>query len=273
MKKVMAILTAMVLALGAGCTFAMAEEDISVPPSTPEMKAYESAWISEDGKTMVWIGRQDEGFQIETVQATGEDTFTSWEYLSNFDGETKSIKDAKGIKGDYKITEGKDELIEGSSVDDVEASFTLGEDGRLTWNDKQAGKETVLEKIGNFVGSYTYERGVLSFIWDTHENHYDIVATWLEEETEKATKVWDYTLVGEYDPKTETVNFKGLKQLLTYKDDGEIDTSAKVEEGELEGTFSFNENGSLVWKSSDGSEDGIVLENDLAPLWACIMAV
>ena len=73
MKKVIAILTALVLALGLGCTFAMAEDD-SVPPSTPEMKAYESAWISEDGQTLVWIGRQDEGFQIEAVQMTGENT-------------------------------------------------------------------------------------------------------------------------------------------------------------------------------------------------------
>jgi len=272
MKKAMAILTALVLALGLGCTFAMAEED-SVPPSTPEMKAYESAWISEDGRTMVWIGRQDEGFQIEAVQMTGEDTFTSWEYLSMFDEETKSIKDARGIKGDYKIKEGKDEFIEGSSADDVEASFILGEDGKLTWNDKQAGKETVLEKIGNFVGSYTYERGVLSFVWDTHENHYDILVTWLEEENENATKVWDYELSGEYDAKTETVNFKGLKQLLTYKADGEIDTGAKVGEKELEGSFTFNKDGCLVWKSSDGAGDGIVFENDLIPLWACIMAV
>lgn len=272
MKKVIAILTALVLALGLGCTFAMAEED-SVPPSTPEMKAYESAWISEDGQTIIWIGRQDNGFQIQAVQKTGEDTFTSWEYLSNFDEETKSIKDAQGIKGDYKIKDGKDEFIEGSSVDDVEASFILGEDGKLTWNDKQAGKETVLEKIGNFVGSYTYERGVLSFVWDTHENHYDILVTWLEEENENTTKVWDYELVGEYDAKTETVNFKGLKQLLTYKADGEIDTGAKVEEKELEGSFTFNKDGGMVWKSSDGSGDGIVFENDLIPLWACIMAM
>ena len=273
MKKLNAILMALVLALTLGCTFAAAEDD-SVPPSTPEMKAYESAWISEDGQTLVWIGRQDDGFQIEAVQTTGENAFTSWQYLSNFDAETKSIKDAQGIKGDYKVTEeGKDELIEGSSADDVKASFTLGEDGKLTWKDEQAGKETVLEKIGNFIGSYTYTRGVLSFVWDTHENHYDIMVTWLEEENEKSTKVWDYELVGEYDAKTETVNFKGLKQLLTYKEDGEIDTSAKVEEGELEGSFTFNKDGGLVWKSSDGSGDGIVFENDLIPLWANIIAM
>ena len=273
MKKLIAILMALVLALTLGCTFAAAEDD-SVPPSTPEMKAYESAWISEDGQTLVWIGRQDDGFQIEAVQTTGENAFTSWQYLSNFDAETKSIKDAQGIKGDYKVTEeGKDELIEGSSADDVKASFTLGEDGKLTWKDEQAGKETVLEKIGNFIGSYTYTRGVLSFVWDTHENHYDIMVTWLEEENEKSTKVWDYELVGEYDAKTETVNFKGLKQLLTYKEDGEIDTSAKVEEGELEGSFTFNKDGGLVWKSSDGSGDGIVFENDLIPLWGCIIGV
>ena len=269
MKKVIAILTALVLALGLGCTFAMAEDD-SVPPSTPEMKAYESAWISEDGQTLVWIGRQDEGFQIEAVQMTGENTFTSWEYLSMFDEETKSIKDAQGIKGDYKVTEeGKDELIEGSSADDVKASFTLGEDGKLTWKDEQAGKETVLEKIGNFIGSYTFDRASIAFVWDTHENHYDVLVTWAE----NVSQLWEYQLVGEYDPKTETVNFKGLKQLLTYKDDGEIDTSAKVEEGELEGTFSFNENGGLVWKSSDGSGDGVVFENDLIPLWGCIIGV
>ena len=270
MKKLIAILTALVMALTLGCTLAMAEED-SVPPSTPEMKAYESAWISEDGQTIVWIGRQDDGFQIEAVQMTGEDTFTSWEYLSMFDEETKSIKEAQGIKGDYKVKEGKDELIEGSSADDVKASFTLGEDGKLTWKDEQAGKETVLEKIGNFVGSYTFADGILSFVWDTHENHYDIVVTWAADES--GTKIWDYELSGEYDAKTETVNFKGLKQLLTFKEDGEIDTSAKTEEGELEGSFSFNKDGGLVWKSSDGSGEGIVFENDLIPLWASIILV
>jgi hypothetical protein len=69
------------------------------------------------------------------------------------------------------------------------------------------------------------------------------------------------------------VNFKGLKQLLTFKEDGEIDTSAKTEEGELEGSFSFNKDGGLVWKSSDGSGEGIVFENDLIPLWASIILV
>ncbi len=272
MKKVLAILTALVLTLSVGCTFAIAEDDNSVPPSTPEMKAYESAWISEDGQTLVWIARQDEGFQIEAVQAIDEDTFTSWEYLSNFDEETKSIKAADGIKGDYKIKDGTDEFIEGTSVDNLKADFTLGEDGMLIWKDDQLNKETKLQKIGNFFGTYAFTEGIVTFIWDTHENHYDIVVTWAEDE--KATKIWDYQLVGEYDPKTETVNFKGLKQLLTYKEDGEIDTSVKVEEAELEGSFYFDEDGKLVWKSSDGSGDAIMLENNnLLPLWACIMAL
>ena len=61
MKKVTAILTALVLALGLGSTFAMAEEDYK--PSTPEMKVYESIWVSNDGNARVWIGRQDDGFQ------------------------------------------------------------------------------------------------------------------------------------------------------------------------------------------------------------------
>ena len=268
MKKMTAVLTALVLALCVGCTFAAAEDD-SVPPSTPEMKAYESTWVSEDGETLVQISRQDDGFQIEAVKKTGDDTFTSWGYLSNFDAETKSIRDAAGIRNECKVKDGKDEVIEGTSVDDIKASFSIGEDGRLTWKDEQAGTETVLQKIGNFIGRYEYDRATIDFVWNVHENHYNILVSW----SESAWQLWDYQLVGEYDPATETVKFQGLKQVLTYKDDGEIDTTADTEEAELEGTFTFNENGGLVWQSSDGSGDGIVFENAWLPLWASELAV
>ena len=265
MKKIFAMLAALVLALTVGCSFAVAEEDMK--PSTPEMKAYESTWVSEDGETLVQISRQDDGFQITAVRKTGDDTFTSWEYLSNFDAETKSIKDAFGIKCDCKVTDGVDNVIDGSSVDELHASFTIGDDARLIWKDEEAGTETVLAKIGNFIGQFVYDRLSVDFVWNAHENHYNILATWAD----NAWQTWDYQLNGNYDPETETVSFQGLTQLLTYKDDGEIDTEAKVEERELEGTFSFDENGGLIWKSSDASEDGIVLENCWIPLWASVI--
>ena len=261
MKKIFAVLMALVL--GLGCAFAAAEDD-SVPPSTPEMKAYESTWVSEDGETLVWIARQDNGFQIEAVHRTGDDTFTAWAYLSNFDEETKSIQDALGIRGDYQVTDGQDSLIEGTSVDEIKASFTLGEDGRLTWKDEETGTETSLQKIGYYLGRYAYDRAMIDFVWNCHENHYNILVSW----GQSAWQTWDYQLNGEYDPETDTVPFQGLKQLLTYKDDGEIDLNAEVEEGSLEGTFSFNEEGKLIWQSSDGSGDGIAFENEWLPLWA-----
>ena len=267
MKKIMAILTALVLALTVGCTFAAAEDD-SVPPSTPEMKAYEATWISEDGEALVSISRQDNGFQIDVVRQTGEDTFTSWNYLSNFNEETKSISDALGTKCDCRVKDGKDEVIEGTSADDIKASFTIGEDGRLTWKDESAGTETVCLKIGAFLGTYDYDRCTINFAWDIHENHYDILVRW----PQSAWQVWEYQLVGTYDPKAETITCQGLKQLLTYRDDGEIDTTVGNEEAKVEGTFSFSEDGRLVWTSSDGAGDGIVFENAWIPLWSCIIA-
>ena len=267
MKKVLAILTALFLAVG--CTAALAEEDdFSVPPSTPEMKAYESNWISEDGKTLVWIGRQDDGFQVQAVRRTGEDTFTSWEYLSLFDTETRSLKNAEGNKCDCRYTDGRDEMIDGTSVDGIKASFTLDETGMLIWKDEQAGTETKLQKIGNFTGRYIYDRAIIDFVWDVHDNHYDILVTW----GQSGNQVWDYQLVGVYDPKTETVKFQGLKQLLTYTENGEIDSTAEIQQGELEGTFTLNESGGLVWQSTDGSGDGIVFEPEWLPLWASELA-
>jgi len=261
MKKIFAILMALVLAIG--CTAALAEED-SVPPSTPEMKAYESYWVGEDGNTLAWIGRQDDGFQIQAVQKTGEDTFTSWEYVAGFDAETKSIRNADGTKCDCKVTNAQEEVIDGTNVDGIKASFTIGEDGILVWKDEQAGREMKLQKIGNFIGIYIGEGTVIYFVWNVHENHYNVLPSVNQSENE----TWEYQLNGTYDPATETVQFKGLKQLLTYKEDGEIDTAAEVKEGELEGTFSFNENGGLVWQSSDKSGDGITFEKMDIPLWA-----
>ena len=263
MKKMIAILTALLLALTVGCTAAVAEDD-SVPPSTPEMKAYESFWLSPDGAARVWIGRQDEGFQIDAVLMTGNDTFTSWNYLSNFDKTTNSLQDAAGVKGNYKIVGGKDELIEGTSEDDVKATFTIDENGLLLWKEaKEGGLDVSLQRIGNFAGQYVYERALLTFVWNVHENDYSILLSW----GQSAFQTWEYQLKGAYDPKTETVTFKGLKELLTYKDNGEIDTTAKVEESAVEGSCWFNDNGGLVWKCSDNDGKEIVFENELLALW------
>ena len=262
MKKVIAILTALVLALGLGCTFAMAEEDYK--PSTPEMKVYESIWVSNDADARVWIGRQDDGFQIEAMQRNGDGTFTAWEYLANFDEESQSIKDAVGVKGDYQFVDGKAEFIEGTNKDDVGASFTVDENGVLIWKEaKEGGFDIGLLRIGNFAGRYVYERAMLDFVWDVHENDYNILLTW----GESADQNWDYQLKGTYIPEIETVKFQGLKQLLTYKEGGEIDTTAKIEQGEVEGSCYFNENGGLVWKASDLDEGEIVFENELLPIW------
>ena len=238
MKKMIAILTALLLALTVGCTAAVAEDD-SVPPSTPEMKAYESFWLSPDGAARVWIGRQDDGFQIDAVLMTGNDTFTSWNYLSNFDKTT-------------------------TSEDDVKATFTIDENGLLLWKEaKEGGLDVSLQRIGNFAGQYVYERALLTFVWNVHENDYSILLSW----GQSAFQTWEYQLKGAYDPKTETVTFKGLKELLTYKDNGEIDTTAKVEESAVEGSCWFNDNGGLVWKCSDNDGEEIVFENELLALW------
>lgn len=263
MKKIFAILTALALFLAAGCTFAAADE-IDVPPSTPEMKAYESYWVSDDGEAILWIGRQDEGFQMAVVRKTSEDSFRSWEYVALFDEETKSIRNANGTRCDCKVADGEESMVEGTGVEDIRADFTIGEDGKLIWKDEEAGTETAFVKVGNFLGRYAYDRANIVFVWNVHENHYTVLADW----SQSAWQIWDYQLVGTYDPETETVSFKGLKMLLTYKEDGEIDSDADVEEAELEGTFTLDENGNLLWQSSDGTGDGIVFENLWIPLWA-----
>ena len=265
MKKVTALLLALMLALTAGCTAALAEEDNSVPPSTPEMKKYESIWVSADGNTRVWIGRQDEGFQIEAMQWTGNDTFTGWGYLANFNKETNSLTDVLGMKEEHKIIDDRDEVVEGSSVEGIRASFTFDEgSGALIWKEEQEGGVDVsLLRIGNFAGCYVYERAMLDFVWNVHENDYSILLSW----GESAFQTWEYQLKGTYHPETETVEFKGLKQLLTYNEGGEIDTSAKVEESEVEGTCYFNENGGLVWKASDVAGEDVVFEKEDLALW------
>ena len=265
MKKGFALITALMVALTMGCAAALAELDDSVPPSTPEMKAYESIWISDDGETRIWIGRQDEGFQIEAVQKTGEDSFNSWGYLAMFDGESKSIRNAIGTKDSCVYRDGREEVQENLG-DEFKADFSINENGKLIWKDYQddAGAGLALTRIGNFAGKYGAERATIDFVWNVHENDYSILVSW----GQSAWETWDYQMKGTYDPETETVTAKGLKQLLTYKDDGEIDTTADPQEAEVDGVFSFDENGGLVWKSSTGEADGIVFENDAVPLWA-----
>ena len=263
MKKGLAIIVAL-LTLMTGCTAVLAEDD-SVPASTPEMKAYESSWISDDGQTRIRIGRQDKGFQIEVVKFTGEDSFDSWEYLAGFDEETKSIRDALGMKEACVIKEGEAEVRE-RLFDGIRADFSLDGDGRLIWKDAQedAGAGTAFTNIGNFIGSYVCERAVIDFVWNVHENDYSILVSW----GQSAWETWDYQLKGAYDPDTETVTAKGLKQLLTYKDDGEIDLEADAQEADVDGVFTFDGNGGLIWKSTTGEADGMVFENDMLPPWA-----
>lgn len=261
MKKLFAVLTALCLILAAAACAGEAAEK-TYADEHPDVLAFDSCWVSGDAQVRIDACHADDGYEIVVVEMTGDSTFNSWEYLLEYDEETKSlVADGNGMKSANvfdatgTITDSKYEYEDGS------ARFFINEDDQLCWEDEKEStfEATVFNRIGSFPGVYTCEKGKLRVNWAGEDLIYDV---WLDI-PENDSQAWSWSWSGNYDPATDTLVLHGFRLLYTYKADGTLDLDADQLEEEVNGVLAFDEEGCLyLTESTDPSCMGYHFEPD-----------
>ena len=138
MKKWIAVLTALVLALSVGCA-ALAEESAEITPKNWLLKSLtDTDWIEKDGRTSLDIGPVLDGTTEALIAATvysPDSAFdgTEWTFYCKYNADTHnlyatSVLCVHNTYGD----DGEIELAEQQYYKESDAFFEFGEDGTLT---------------------------------------------------------------------------------------------------------------------------------------------
>ena len=244
MKKLIALLMALCLSLGAVAAFAEDDEtdndDIACYlDDHPEAAVYVSAWVAEDGNWSIEAFDEDGGIKLRVVHKLGGNKQDVWEYSADLNEENKLTTVPFGlhyqedtVTSDWDVT----------YYEDGDAEFEITEDAKLVWKDlkEDAGKGLAFEKIGSFYGGRWMKGDIEVVFSDWYDGQYDIR---LYQRGENNEILKNAILKGDYDAETNTVTATGAYE------DGEPVTAV----------FSYDENNAIVW-----IEDGISTVLDLS---------
>ena len=244
----------MALALMLVCaSAALAEEEAGYAQKYPESLRYDTNWAC--GGTLLEAYCEDDGFRVMIRQTTGDmmDEQLVWEYSPSYDPENGTLEDA--AFGTKTHEAGEAWTVE---YEDGAASFEILENGHLIWKDQKedAGAGMEFVKIGRFEGEYQCDRAEINIVWDA-DDVYVIDVHWASSAFEST----DWMFKGTYDPATDTIGAVGLATVYTYDEKGEFVSAEDVNEEGCVATFSFNDQGQLLWDCSDHAGDGLVFEN------------
>lgn len=227
MKKLIALLLVLVMAIGAAAAFAEDEELVTYLDEHPEAAGYVSAWVAEDGDWRIEVFDEDGGLKLMAVHKLGDNKEDIWEYAAAMGEDNKLTAVPLGlhykqdtVTGDWDIT----------YYEDGDAEFEIGEDGKLIWKDlkEDAGKDLAFEKIGNFYGGRWMKGDIEVIFYDWYDGQYDIR---LYQRGENNEILKDAILKGDYDAETDTLTATG-------EFEGEEPITA---------VFSYNEENQIVW--------------------------
>jgi hypothetical protein len=262
MKKLIALLMVLCLSVAAMTAFGEEAAEKTYADEHPGVLTFNSYWVSGDANIRIDARDADEGYEIVVVEMTGEKTFNSWEYLLEYDEETKSlVADGNGMKSANTfdetgtITDSKYEYEDGS------ARFFINDKDELCWADEKEStfEATTFHRIGLFPGVYTGNDATLKVRWAGEDLIYDLSL----DKPENETQAWTWFLSGNYNPAANTLELNGFRLLYTYKADGELDLDADQQEEEVNAVFTFDEEGYLVCpESTDPAIMGIKFELD-----------
>lgn len=200
----------------------------------PEAAAYYSTWIAENGDWRTEVYDEDGGLKLMIVHKLDGGKQDIWEYAAAL-SEDGSELTAVPLGLHYR----EDTATLGWDVtyyEDGDAVFTLGEDGKLHWQDlkEDAGKGLAFEKIGNFFGGRWVKDDTEIIFLDWHDGGYEIR---LNKRGENGEILKIGALEGAYDPETDAVNAAGGF-------DGEEPFAV---------TFSYDENRNVLWTENGES--------------------
>ena len=227
MKKLIALLLVLVMAIGAAAVLAEDEEIATYLDEHPEAAGYVSAWVAEDGDWRIEVFDEDGGLKLMVVHRLGDNKEDVWEYSAAMSPENKLTAVPLGlhykqdtVTGDWDIT----------YYEDGDAEFEINEDGKLVWKDlkEDAGKDLAFEKIGCFYGGRWMKGDIEVIFYDWYDGQYDIR---LYQRGENDEILKDAILKGDYDAETNTLTATG-------EFEGEEPMTA---------VFSYNEENQIVW--------------------------
>ena len=240
MKKLLALVLVLCLAIGVTAALAEDEEDFrSYTEDNPEAMPYVSAWVAEDGDWRV-EGFDEDSIKIMVVHKLGDNKEDVWEYTLALNPEKTALV-AVPLGLHYRQDTVSLEWDE-TYYEDGDATFTITEDGKLVWQDvkEDAGKGLEFQKIGSFFGCHMVKDDIDVLFYDWYDGQYDIRCYKYDEKGEIAA---DAILKGDYDPETDTVTAEGF-----------FDPDAPFTV-----VFSYNEQNQMVW-----TEDGVSTVMDLS---------
>ena len=262
MKKLIALLLVLCFSVAAITAFGEEAPEKTYADEHPGVLAFNSYWVSGDAKVRIDARDSDDGYEIVVVEMTGEKTFNSWEYLLEYDEETKSlVADKNGMKSANTFDETGTITDSQYEYEDGSARFFINDQDQLCWADEKEStfEATTFHRIGRFPGVYACDQAKLKVNWAGEDLIYDM---WLDK-PENASQAWSWSLSGNYDPKANTLVMNGFRLLYTYKADGELDLDADQQDEEVNAVFAFDEEGYLVCtESTDPAIMGIRFELD-----------
>lgn len=231
MKKLISLLV--VLCLSIAAMAALAEADAgNYLDSCPEAAPYVSAWVAEDGDWRIESFAEDDGIRLMVVHNLGDNRKDFWEYAAAMseNGTLTTVPLGLHYRQDTVTNDTAD------YYEDGDAEFSISEEGKLVWKDlkEDAGKGLAFEKIGSFFGERLMKGDIEVFFYEWYDGQYDI-RLYQRGTGNKILK--DTILKGDYDAETNTVTASG-------EFEGEDPFTV---------TFSFDENGSILWNENGES--------------------
>ena len=234
MKKLLALVLVLCLAIGVTAALAEDEEDFrSYTEDNPEAMPYVSAWVAEDGDWRV-EGFDEDSIKIMVVHKLGDNKEDVWEYTLALNPEKTALV-AVPLGLHYRQDTVSLEW-DATYYEDGDAEFEITEDGKLVWKDlkEDAAKGLAFGKIGSFYGGRRMKGDIEVIFYDWYDGQYDIR---LLQRGENNEILKDAILKGDYDAETDTLTATG-------EFEGEEPMTV---------VFSYDENNCIVWNENGES--------------------
>lgn len=256
MKKFVSLMLVCLLCLSMTC---LAEPDAAT------IDRFSDTWVDDAVAVEIWY---DEGaFHCSAVLGDGGDESTVVEYATaTYNPGTDSIDCAGGKRALEHYDEEAGELKSDTVVEDLTASFSFDDQGRLIWDDSEGiCKRFTLQRLSDaeeqdyraeaaaFLGEWVCARADIVVTEDG--DAYRAFITWSNDYQSRAE--WDYKCV--YDDMDKVMRCTGTMSNVTYAEDG-VSTNAEVlyEDGEAELSI---EDGRLIWRDmKENIADGMAFE-------------
>ncbi len=240
-----------------GSCAALAEDgDKDYSELFPQSMVYDSVWIADGVKLDAVC--EDGGFRVSVIRQNLDDR-TTWEYSPLYDAEAGTLVDVgSGLKTYEKLDENGEVTETKVEYEAGSATFTLNENGTLTWNDgmEDAGKGLAFVKFGRFEGRYVCDRASIEILWN-YEDAYEVRIHWAD----SAYVDYEWMMTGIYNAEKNTLEALGMETRTEYGENGDILSVTDVTPEGCEAVFCFNENGNLLWTGTEGvNTDGMEFE-------------